>query len=414
MLQGHSVTLYEPGARGGVIRTLLKDGFTLEQGPNVLLGKPEILALLDSLGIQNQIVYPRVRKYRQMVWWNGGPHEVPKGPLALIRTPLIQTKYKWRLPLKVLRAGAVTVGSGPDGVGDCSIGSFVDQLIGPEGTRGIADPALKGVYGGDIYRLSLRTLLPELYARLSTGGSVYDRSRSRAGRQIFLLRGGMKTLVEALWQKLENQIVYRPEMVQEVRGLGSEFEVVAGREVATYDQVHITTSGARTAELVRGIAPELSAVLERLQYAPLAFVHFAVPRAAPIPRDCFGIMFGGDRPSGLLGVMFNSELFPHLAPDRYHLLTLCVGGVGREPLVDRPDSEHVRWLSQELRELLKIEHASPLGVQRWPRAIPQLGVGHYRVEEQFHYTEQRNPGLCFLGVDRGGVGVPDRIRIAAV
>ena len=47
--QGHAVTLFEPGAVGGVIRTLKRDGFTLEQGPNVLVEKTDLGQLFDEL-----------------------------------------------------------------------------------------------------------------------------------------------------------------------------------------------------------------------------------------------------------------------------------------------------------------------------------------------------------------------------
>jgi hypothetical protein len=39
-------------------------------------------------------------------------------------------------------------------------------------------------------------------------------------------------------------------------------------------------------------------------------------------------------------------------------------------------------------------------------------VGHHRLTAALDGAEARHPGLAFVGVDRGGVGVSDRIRVA--
>jgi protoporphyrinogen oxidase len=65
-----------------------------------------------------------------------------------------------------------------------------------------------------------------------------------------------------------------------------------------------------------------------------------------------------------------------------------------------------------LRELLGIGGIEFLNMVRWNGAIPQFSKGHYKVVEALDACEHDFPGIVFASVDRGGVGVSDRIRIA--
>jgi protoporphyrinogen oxidase len=116
-------------------------------------------------------------------------------------------------------------------------------------------------------------------------------------------------------------------------------------------------------------------------------------------------------PENLLGVMFNSLIFPHVAPLDKHILTVIVGGAqaGHE----RPDEVRLReQVPLLLERYLGVVSADCLQITQWPGAIPQLVVGHHKLVAEFDRVEAANPGLAFVGVDRGGIGVSDRVRLA--
>jgi oxygen-dependent protoporphyrinogen oxidase len=115
-------------------------------------------------------------------------------------------------------------------------------------------------------------------------------------------------------------------------------------------------------------------------------------------------------PDDLLGVMFNSLLFPHVAPPDRHILTLIVGGA---QATGRPDETRLRQTLPELmRSLLGINGFEWIKLTEWNNAIPQLVVGHHQVVAACDECERNNPGMVLAGVQRGGVGVSDRIRMA--
>jgi oxygen-dependent protoporphyrinogen oxidase len=128
-------------------------------------------------------------------------------------------------------------------------------------------------------------------------------------------------------------------------------------------------------------------------------------------KDAFGVLFKAGMPNDLLGVMFNSQLFPHVAPPDKHVLTAIVGGAqARSKEVN--EAELRERLPAQLAELLGLSGVEWLALTSWRDAVPQLKVGHHKVIATLDRVELSNPGLVFAGVDRGGVGVTDRVRIA--
>ncbi|MCO6430531.1 MAG: protoporphyrinogen oxidase, partial [Deltaproteobacteria bacterium] len=167
-----------------------------------------------------------------------------------------------------------------------------------------------------------------------------------------------------------------------------------------------------SSRFLRELAPDLAEKLAGLDYAPLAVLHLAVTKPCPVPERAFGVLFPSESRSSLLGVMFNSELFPHLAPEGRHLLTVCIGGAGNEQMVAKERAELEETARRELAEKLSLSDSTVLAFRKWPRAIPQYHLGHHIVTAMMDDLERRLPGLRFVGADRGGVGVPDRVKAA--
>jgi oxygen-dependent protoporphyrinogen oxidase len=165
------------------------------------------------------------------------------------------------------------------------------------------------------------------------------------------------------------------------------------------------------APLVAALNEELADSLINVRYATLAVAHLCVARDQPLIPEAFGVLFSGGMPEDLLGVMFNSLIFPHVAPQDKHVLTVVLGGAQAGERVFDEATLRAR-LPGLLRQLLGISDAKWLSMTQWPMAIPQFAVGHHRLVSQLDYCEHAVPGIVFAGVDRGGVGVSDRIRIA--
>lgn len=408
---GERPTLIEPRSVGGMISSLRADGFTLERGPNVLVERPDVMSLVSELGLADRLRFPVVNPYGQYVWFNGGARKVPAGILELLQSPLVSVGAKLALPLKVALPGVLKPQSE-----DESVEQFFSRLIGARATRGMLDPVLKGIYGGNVDELSARTIFHGLWSAAVRGRSLvqYLRERPKGSKpRIFVLEGGIQVLVDALWQRIQSEVDFVSDGAVELTRAGHSLyrvKTASGRVLET-ERCVVTVAGASLASLIEAMNPRLSQHVSKMRYASLTVVHLSVPRTERLINDAFGMLCPAGMPENFLGVMFNSQIFPGMAPPDRHLLTVILGGAqagGEVPDLGRAKREVPRILDS----LLRIRGTTVLGTTHWPSAIPQLVVGHHLLVEAMDAAERDAPGVVFAGVDRGGVGVSDRIRIA--
>jgi|GEM_PF-1283368 len=408
---GHRPILIEPASIGGMIASEQSDGFTLECGPNVLVERPAVMSLVRELDLSSSLRYPAVKLYGQYVWFNGRAQKVPAGVLEAIATPLISFGAKLALPLRVVRSGVLEPRAE-----DESVETFFSRLIGRTASRAMLDPVLKGIYGGNVEELSARSLFSGLWDAGRRGCSVvqYMRERPKGGKpSIFVIEGGIQTLVDTLWRRIEGDLDFVADAACAVTRVGAARYGIMTQSGGLFetDRCIITTAGANLAPLVRSIGPDAAQMIDRMRYASLTVVHLSTPRDQRLIRDAFGMLCPAGMPENFLGVMFNSQIFPGMAPPDKHLLTVILGGAQAGD--SAPNEQAIREaVPRLLSEMLDIRDAKILRMTQWRRAIPQLVVGHFRLLEALDALEHNAPGLVFAGVDRGGIGVSDRIRLA--
>lgn len=404
--KGGSTALVDGAAFGGVIRTATKDGFTMERGPNVLVLKPALLQLLRELNLVSELAEPKTDRYRQMVFYDGRPVNVPKGLLPFIKSPLLKASSK----LKAARAllFGVKLAFAED---DKSVSDFFSEAFGADTVQNLLDPVLQGIYGGDTGKLSARSLFPGLWDAAASGEPLRNLLKGRAGAaKIGVLRGGNSKLVDALKEAIGDRTQFINENgvnLEKSSGIFS-LQLESGRAISAR-KAYVATSGRHSARFLAGLLPELSTALLNLSRASLTVVHF---RSAQLPDEfsqAFGVLFPSSLNLPLLGVMFNSELFPHVAPSGKSLITVCLGGIRFPEFHLQSDDQIITYAQNELNLKLGLNSLAPLEITRWQEVIPQYNVGQARHEQLFREAENAIQGLHFIGSDHRGVGVADRV-----
>jgi oxygen-dependent protoporphyrinogen oxidase len=408
---GERPYIIEPGPIGGMLRSQQQQGFTLECGPNVIVERPEMTELLRELRVSDSVCHPSVNPYGQYVWYHNKPVKVPAGPAGVFASPLFSLGAKLALPFKVFIPGVL-----PREDADYSIADFFAPLIGRHATSSLLDPVLKGIYGGDVDALSARSIFPGLWGSGQEGRSIFGYMTSRSSRgkpPIMVLRGGIQRLTETLWKNISSHVQHLEVQAERISSLAAKRYRIAlsdGRHIEV-DGCIVTAAGKRAAPVVSHLYEGLSDQLLAMRYASLTAVHLSVPRSERLIPGAFGVLFPAGMPLDLLGVMFNSLIFPHVAPAERHVVTVMLGGAQAGER-EFSESEVRAALPALLRELLGIGGIEFLNMVRWNGAIPQFSKGHYKVVEALDACEHDFPGIVFASVDRGGVGVSDRIRIA--
>src|SRR5438132_3764226 len=139
---GLDVALVEKSGRvGGVIQSERIDGYLIERGPNSSQGTDELVALVDELGITDELVEgdPKAPAY---VYFGGRLHSVPSGPGAFIGSKLLSVPGK----LRILKEPFVPVRRGDS---EESVASFARRRLGREAAERMVAPFVSGIYAGD-------------------------------------------------------------------------------------------------------------------------------------------------------------------------------------------------------------------------------------------------------------------------
>ncbi len=411
--RGYKVILFEAGVVGGMVQSRTKDGFTLEDGPNVVIERPELSRFINLLGLRGEVVYPSFEPYEQYVWWNGKPHLVPKSLVQLLSSDLFSTRLKFMLPFRLFRKRLLRSSQE-----DESVLAFFSRLLGNDTTKALLDPVLKGIYGGEVAELSARTLFPKLWEAAQGGASLIQYLSSRKGGgtpKVLTFRGGIQTLTDSLWGALEARVLLvRDRVVGIIQHEQGGFQITTAQGGNyTCHNVLLTPAGKCLASLVQSLAENVSKNLSEMQYASLAMCHVGVRDDVVKLRKAFGVLFPGGMKHHLLGVMYKSIIFPGTAPPGRQLLSVVFGGAQAGDF--SPNEEELWEAVQDiLHEYFQTgpegADLSWLGARVWKEAIPQLSVGHHKKVAELDALERERPGLVVCGVDRGGVGISDRIR----
>ena len=185
-----TITLYEQAPRfGGKIQTQRVDDFVVELGPDSYLGrKTEMTDLIHDLGLGDTLVSNETGQ--AFVYDKGSIHPIPGGSIMGIPTEMMPfvkaTLISW--PGK-LRAG-LDYFKKPyqlDKNGDVSIGHFFQYHLGQEMMDKLIEPLLAGIYGGDIYKISLLSTFPHFiqveqkYGNMVKGMMAAKMGHSKAG-----------------------------------------------------------------------------------------------------------------------------------------------------------------------------------------------------------------------------------------
>ncbi len=419
---GHQVLVLERADRpGGVIRSVRRDGWLVETGPNTLLvNEPRMLEFFERLGLGPRLLEAPADARRRYLVRGGRPIAAPTGPLSFLASPLLGPGAKLRLLCEPLvrraRPGA-----------EESVAAFTRRRLGAEALAQLVDPFVGGIHAGDPETLSIRHAFPTLHRHdrehgsLVLGALAAAQARRRAGRARFgarsiSFRGGLQALIDALVHEVGDRLETRatitalePGAPWRIRWRGADDR----EQVVEADAVVAAVPAHAAARLPFPLAQAAAlAGLDGLDHPPVTALALGFRREQIAhPLDGYGMLVPAREGMRILGTLFSSSLFPDRAPPGGALLSTFVGGSRRPDLARLPEPELVRVVLEDLATLLGVR-GDPVFVHRtaWERAIPQYGLDHDRFLAVVAAAEAGMPGLHIGGPIRDGISVGDCLR----
>jgi oxygen-dependent protoporphyrinogen oxidase len=411
---GAEVSVLEAApAAGGHARTLDDDGWLIETGPNgFLTGEPETMALVEELGLTNDLVEANPVARRRFVYRNGRLSQVPDSPPALLTSTAISWRGKLRLLMEPWSAP-------PPMHADETVFEFAERRLGREIAEALVDTAVSGISAGDSRALSVRSQFPVLVKWEREHGSLFRallaRRGAAAGRaRLVSFTRGLGTLTRALASRLGPRLMVGRAITNVCRQPGGWQVRLADGTALAADHVVFTTPAHRTAAIVRGLDRELGGELASIPYAGLAVValRYAASSLAG-PLDGYGCLVARSEQLATLGVLWESSIFPGRAPQGGALLRVFLGGARRPDVAGLDDSALTVLARAEVLRIMGIA-ARPLRLDifRWPSAIAQYTVGHDDRVRGIRGRLADQPGLHLCGTACDGVSFNQAIAAA--
>ena len=379
------------------------DGFTVEAGPDSwLASKPWAMELLRDAGLADQVIGCKEENRKTWIWRNGRLIRYPEGfqlmvptsVMAILRSPLLSLGAKIKMATEWFRSPQARA------PGDRPVAEFVRDHFGQEAVDYLAEPLLSGIYGGEPALLSAESVLPKFVELERKYGSVArgvrkEPSSKATGSAFQALRGGFGQLVERLAVPYERAGI---EAIEPGRVR------VAGEWIAA-SQVILACGAQASAAALQSLDPELSALLQAIQYSSATVVALGYRRnQIKHPLDGFGFLVPKTERNRMTACTWVTSKWDHRAPPDRVLFRCFVGDTA-----PGADAEALNGL----RTYMGVD-AEPLftRVYAWPHSMAQYHVGHRQRIAEIESRAARHPGLRLLGNAFHGIGIPDCIREA--
>ncbi|WP_214762849.1 protoporphyrinogen oxidase [Exiguobacterium sp. s146] len=413
---GAHVTLYEASDRiGGKIKTVYRDGFVLECGPDGYMArKPTLTDLITELGLGDDLV--RSMTGTSYIYVRNQLRQMPVGSVMGIPTkfwPMVKTDlFTWR---GKLRAGLDLVLPRVYAGSDISLDTFFRARLGSEVVEAMIEPLLSGIYNGTLDDMSIESTFPQfitieqktrslILGMKALTPPVQAGVKPREAGKFLSLGQGLGVLIEALRPSIDRLC-----LETRVASVRPHEVVLEDGTVESFDGIVLATSPNALGPLL-GLpeAERLSALKRTSSITVLA----AFEKADVAALDGTGYVIAKGEGNALTACSWMHKKWPHMAPDNKALLRVYIGSAFVPDLLAESDETVAAFALGELR---KIQHVgTPLftKVERHVDTMPQYEVGHKQYVRAFEETMSSLDGIEACGAILHGVGLPDCVDSA--
>ncbi|MEE2035041.1 protoporphyrinogen oxidase [Rhodococcus chondri] len=401
------VLLEQSDRLGGKLRTVTLAGGPVDVGAEAFIGRrQEVPALLDELGLTDQLVYPSGA--RPLLYAGGHLHPLPTATLMGI--PSGAASVEGLVDEDTLARVAAEPGEPLhwDRDGDMSVAQLVGSRFGEQVVRRSVDPLLGGVYSGLSDTAGVRATVPTLAAALDEGAVSLTDAVVRAlpkpsATPVFgTLRDGYQVLIDALVEASRAEIRCHT-VASGLRRNGDRWSL---DPVGDVDGVILAVPATRMATLLADPVPVAASRAERIPLASSVVVALALPAAVALPENS-GILVATGEDLSAKAFTLSSRKWPHLATREVALARASFGRYGDDSLVDEADDRLVDLARADLATVTGVtDEPVDAFVQRWHGGLPQYRAGHNDIVAALEQEIATVDGLEIAGAMLHGVGVP--------
>ncbi len=394
---------------GGNIKTIEKEGYLLELGPNALQCTPQLQALIRELKLEPEVVQSAQAAHHRYILRNGVYEKLPDNPFSL----LSNTFFSWNTKLRILQEKRVPAAD----IDYETVNQFFERRFGPGILKYGVNPLIGGLLGGDPEKLLIHKVLPTLKHMENNYGSVLKglvKNNPLTTDNISFING-MQTLPKAIAGKLISLYTgHRVEMITRNQGRYIISCATTGEyDTREYTMLVLALPALPAAELLHYTFPGMAAALQNIHYPPMAVVHTIYNRRdVRHALDGYGALHPKAECTFAVGSVWPSSLFEGRCRPHEALFTSFVGGAQYPENALTNKEQLLECVHQELSEKYGITASKPVfeHMHLWQHSIPQYDM---HIEDAHHMAENLEQDGLFIAANwQAGVSVPGCIKHA--
>jgi len=406
---------------GGQLRTVIEDGFLIEWAANAFRsGVGPNAELVARLGLEDEQVHANPAANRRYVFHGGRLHMMPSGPISLLEFEPLSVEGRFRILAEPFLAQRVDH--------EETVFDYAARHIGPEAADILLGTMVRGVYGGDAHELSVDAAFPVMremerdHRSLVVAGIAGTRERMQERKTTWSFRGGMNVIIDALAEELGDAVrtsTLALDLTVDERA-GGYLLTGPGGTPRRFDDVVLAIPPRPAAELLASIEAEAARELTGIPSGTIGMVAMGfAAEAFRSPPDGFGFLVAPGEELDVLGVLVESNVFPHRAPEGTVLVRAILGGVAGPPIDELSDDAMERIARTAVDRawgLVDGPEAAPLRswVGRQDRGIPQYVMGHQARLDRIEERLRALPGVHLAGNAYRGIAVGKLVDDAEV
>ena len=393
---------------GGTMRTVERGGFLFEAGGNgFLTNKPDSMQLVKDAGAE-QLLLPSSDLARKRFIYTDRLHRLPESPPAFLGSKLLTLPQKLRVIAEV-----VTPAKRDDK--DETLQQFGYRRVGKAFTDIFLDAMTAGIYATTPDRVSVNAAFPLVvnlereYGGLFRGMIKRRKKQAGPGGILMSFKGGVGRFIEHLQEALNADWRLGTRVTGILPDSGGYRLITSGGEEQV-DRVIVSATAPAAADMLRGLDEGLARQIQAIDYSPIAVVGFGY-HDLDHPLEGFGLLTTTAAQLPILGVLWDSSIFPDRAPEGGGSVRVMIGGQRNPELVQQDEAGLIATAREGIRLTMGVNREPDLSfVQRWENGIPNYPVGHLKaMSELFDYV-RGYPGLYLNCNAYRGIAMNDCVR----
>jgi oxygen-dependent protoporphyrinogen oxidase len=403
----YDITVFESESYfGGKLKTVDKYGFAIEISANgIFESNNESMSLIKDAGMESLLRPCSENADKKYIFDKDSLYLFPENHSAFMQTKLLGFFGK-------LRAVIETIIPKKKNNNEESFQKLGYRRIGKSATNILFDVIATIKFASSPEKLSANAAFSDFVPLEKEPGGLLGGLLKKASisKSIIGFNGGISTFTSALVSSFSFTKRLSTE-VSEVKQSGEKWLIqTTNGDTIEFDKVIIATPSFVASRILKEQDEELGELLKNIEYSPIAVVALGYT-TLPHSMDGFGIVTTKRSNTQILGIVWDSSIFPSSTQNNNKLLRVIIGGQRQPLLALKEDQELLNIATGGVSETMGV-YEEPLlkHVVRWHKAIPNYAVGHIALVDKIFEKADKLKGLYLNSSAYKGISLNDCIK----